>query len=361
MPAVASRPRVTNPRVRPRSGSGFYRPGLPLTRERRVSGFGRRIVRRLLLALPLIWGVVTVVFLLVELVPGRPFDALDPQAGGRQPATRLRSVLGADAPLATRYAGWLGAVAAGDLGDSWSLRRPVADLLGDGVGNTVLLTGLALLLQFACGTAAGVLAARRPGAWPDRAITATAGLLASVPSFWIGIVLVWLLSVQLGLLPPSQMHSIDAREYTLAERFLDTIRHLILPVLALALPAAAGVALYVRDEVRDVLDRVFIRAARARGLHEARLLWSHGLRPALLPVAQLIGLTLPGLISGSVVVETLFAWPGMGRMLHQAVLARDQPLILGCTVVGSLMVVLGSLVADLMSLALDPRLREPAS
>lgn len=315
--------------------------------------------RRMLAAIPLVWGVLTIVFLLLEAAPGRPFDldagpGIDPEA-----ADRLRRAFGADRPLPERYVGWLRSCVTADWGVSFSLRRPVADLLKETAGNTVRLAGLAIALQFLLGTVAGVAAAWSRRRWIDRAIVTAASVLYSVPSFCLGLGLTWILSVKLGFLPVSQMRSLDAASMGGLSRFLDALRHLVLPCLSLALPAAAGIALYVRDELREIMALSFMRAARARGHGErGAALLRQALRNAALPAINLMGLALPGLLGGSVVIEALFAWPGMGRLAYQAVMARDEPLILGCTLVFSVLVILGSLLADLLGAAADPRLRE---
>ncbi|MBI1950453.1 MAG: ABC transporter permease [Acidobacteria bacterium] len=316
------------------------------------------VARRLLAAVPLLWGVLTLVFLIVQAVPGDPFQPDQGSAAAPGAGERLRHVFGADRPVPGRYLSWLGEFLTGDLGVSYSYRRPVAALLRDAVLNTFVLAGLALLLQFALGTAAGLVATRARRRWVDRSIVGCATALYSVPTFWLGLILAWLLSVQLGWLPASQMRSLDAASLDAPRRIADLLLHLALPCLSLALPAAGGVALYVRDELKALLRRGFIRNARARGVTERATLLRHGLKNALLPVVNLFGTALPALLGGSVVIEVLFAWPGMGRLAYQAVLSRDEPLILGCTWVASVAVVCGSLVADLVSAAIDPRVRE---
>ena len=276
-------------------------------------------------------------------------------------AEHLRQIFGAERSLPERYLSWLAGFFSGDLGISFSHRRSVAELLGEAVGNTFALAGTAILLQFLLGTAAGVAAAAGRSRWLDRGIAVGASLIYSLPSYWLALALVWLFSVRLGWLPVSQMHSIDAADLGAWSRLLDSLRHLVLPCLSLALPAAAGIALYVREEVRDSLWREFVRTARARGVGERQVILRHSLSHALLPVVNLFGLALPGIVGGSVVLEVLFAWPGMGRLAYQAVLSRDEPLILGCTWLASLFVVAGSLAADLLSAWVDPRVRESLS
>ncbi len=307
------------------------------------------VARRLLLVLPL----------LVAAAPGEPFQ-LEPAAGAsREAAARLREIYGAGRPLAQRYFEWLAAYLSFDLGRSISYREPVALLLRGALRNTLVLAGPALALEFVLGTAAGVAAAWRRGPL-DRIITGISTVLYSVPSFWLALVLVSAFSVRLGWLPASQMRSLDAGDLGSGPRLLDALRHLFLPCLALGLPSAAGVALYVRQEMKEVLARPFVRIALARGARPGEIILRHALKNALLPVVNLLGVALPGLAGGSLVIEVLFAWPGMGRLAYQALLARDTPLILGCAWAASLAVVLGSLLADLLSAWLDPRVRETA-
>ncbi len=316
------------------------------------------VVRRLLSAIPLVWGAATLVFILVNAAPGDPFDSLREPGVSPRTAARLHEVFGTDRPFMTRYLDWLGGLARGDLGTSWSYRQPAAGLVRDAALNTLSLAGPALALQFALGLAAGIAAARSRGGFVDRVVSTAAAALYAVPSYCLALPVTWLLAVRLGWLPVSQMRSLDAASLPTMPRLLDTVRHLVLPCLALVLPAAAGIALYVRDQMRAALDRVFVSAARARGLGGRRAELRHALRAALVPVAVLFGLALPALLGGSVVIEVLFAWPGLGRLAYQAVLSRDLPLVLGCTCLASLLVVAGGLVADLLAAALDPRARE---
>ena len=311
------------------------------------------LLRRALFALPLLLGALTLLFLLMELVPGRPFPA-EPGTYGPEAAERLRLIHGTGKPAAERYLQWLGGAVRGDLGFSFSEREPVTRVLGRAAGPTLLLAGLAILLQFLVGTAAGVLAATGSRG-VDRALTSAAALLYAVPSYWLGLLMVAIFSVRLGWLPASQMRSFGGAG---PATFADAARHLLLPCLALALPAAGGIALFVRDEIRAALGAGVTAAARSRGLSRAQTVVRHGTRRGLFAAATLLGLALPGLAGGSVVIETLFAWPGMGRVAYQATLARDGPLVLGCAACAAALVIAGSLLADLMAAAIDPRVRE---
>jgi len=315
----------------------------------------RLIARRLAAAIVVAWGVATLAFLLVQAVPGRAFDELALQGVPPHAAERLRVLFGADRPFAVRYIDWILGLLRGDLGYSLQLRRPVGALVAEALGNTLVLTGLALTVQVALGVALGCATALSRSRWIDRVSSGAAALVYSFPSFWMGLLLVAAFSIALPWLPVSQMRSIDAEGAGTLARFGDALRHLVLPCAALALPMAAGMSLYVRDEMRAALSRPYVAAARARGAGRARVGIVHALRSTLLPVAQIVGLSIQGVVAGSVVVEVLFAWPGMGRLAYDALLARDEPLVLACTLVGAIAVVLGGLAADVASALCDPR------
>jgi len=321
----------------------------------RVIGF---LARRLLWSVVLVWGAATLVFLLVEAAPGDPFDRLREPGVSEKTSARLQEAFGSNRPLAARYLAWLKGLLHGDLGTSWSYRLPAAGLVREAACNTLVLAGPALVLQFALGLCAGIAAARARAGLADRGISLAATALYAVPSYCLALPLAWLLAVRLGWLPASQMHAIDAAQLPAASRLLDTLRHMVLPCLALVLPAAGGIALYVRDQMRETLGRGFVTAARARGLASRQAEMRHALRAALIPVTALLGVAIPGLLGGSVAIEVLFAWPGLGRLAYQAVLARDVPLILGCTCLSTILVAAGGLVADLAATAIDPRARE---
>ncbi|HEY3176920.1 MAG TPA: ABC transporter permease [Candidatus Polarisedimenticolia bacterium] len=314
------------------------------------------VARRIVAAIPVLAVALTTLFLLLQMAPGDPFTP-EPGTNVSPDATAVRRAFGADRPLGPRYLHWAAGLLTGDLGLSWSLRRPVSDVIGEAARNTGLLMGAAMAAQFALGIAAGVLAASLRGGWVDRVVRVSATALYSVPSYWLGLLLTVLFSVRLGWLPVSQMHAPGAAEMTATWRAWDAARHLVLPWISLTLPAAAGIALLVRETVSDALTRAYVLTARARGSSWGRVVAGHALRNALLPVVGLFGLALPGLVGGSIVMEVLFAWPGMGRLAYQSALARDEPLVLGCAAVTAVLVVMGGLVADLVAAALDPRVR----
>jgi peptide/nickel transport system permease protein len=307
---------------------------------------------------PTVWLVATLTFALVVIAPGDYADTLDNPRLTAEARAEIRARYGLDRPLAEQYLRWLGAIATGDLGTSFFFKRPVLEVLADALPPTLLLTGVALLLDLALGFAIALAAARRPHGWVDRVTGLLSLVVYGLPSFWIAGGAVLLLSVIAGWFPPSHLHSIGAAELPPVARLLDLLHHLALPASCLGLVGAAATARYLRASLLEIRQARYIVAARARGLSERRILWVHALRPALLPVVTLLGLSLPFLVGGSVVIESIFAWPGIGMVLLQAAGARDLPVIMAVTVLGAIAVVLGNLVADVLYAVVDPRARE---
>lgn len=320
----------------------------------------RLVARRLLALVPLVWLVLTLSFLVVHAAPGSYADTIDNPRLSPETRAAIRAHYGLDRPLTAQYASWLRAAATGDLGISFMYKRPVSRVLADALPPTLMLAGAGLLITLGLGLVLAVASARRPHGWADRTLTLLGLGLYGVPSFWLAGLLVMVFSLGLGWLPPSHMRSVGAADLGGLARALDLARHLVLPALCLGLVGAAGTARYLRATLLDVRASRFMLAARARGLPEWRLLWVHALRPALLPVVTILGLSLPILVSGSVVVETVFSWPGMGQVAFNAARARDIPLVLGVTLVGAAAVILGNLVADLLYAVVDPRARRPS-
>jgi peptide/nickel transport system permease protein len=316
------------------------------------------VVRRLAALIPLVWLIVTLTFVVVHAAPGSYADTLDNPRLSAEGREMIRARYGLDRPLPSQYLSWLGAAATGDLGRSFLYKEPVARVIARTLPPTVLLTGSALLLDLLLGLVLAVAATRRPHGWADRITTALSLGVYGFPSFWLAGMAVLIFSLWLGWLPPSHMHSVDAERLGAVARLLDLARHLVLPALCLGIVGAAATARYLRATLLEVQSSRYVLAARARGIPERRILWIHSLRPALLPVITLFGLSLPFLVSGSVVIESVFSWPGMGRVLWWAAQARDVPLILGITLVGTTAVVLGNLAADVLYAVVDPRSRE---
>lgn len=273
----------------------------------------------------------------------------------------MRRNLGLDEPLHVQYVKWLGAFLTGDFGYSFSQSRPVAAAIGDALPNTLVLSGVSLVVIFLLGCAVGVVQAVRQYSLLDEGLTFAALFIYSMPGFWLALMLVLLVSApwmpEALRLPISGMTSIGHDAMGPWEQLLDRARHLVLPSIALGLASAAGVARYMRGSMLEVIRQDYVRTARAKGLSRARVILRHALRNALLPVISLLGLYLPLLFGGAVVIEYVFSWPGMGRLLYNGILARDYPLVMAATFLFGALVVAGNLLADLLYAAADPRVR----
>lgn len=324
-----------------------------------MAGF---LVRRIVSALVLVFLVTTASFFVTRLVPGSPITQTENMKLSRQQVEDLRSLYGLDQPLLHQYGKWLEQVLlTGDWGDSFGHGRPALTVFKEAVPNTLLLGGCALLVQLAFGISVGVWAALRAGQPVDAVIRVVTLVVFSMPVFWLGLMLILLFHSRLELLPASGMHSLDARFLPAGGRFLDLLHHLLLPALTLGLAYASGLTRYVRNSLLETLGQDFIRTAQAKGLPRSRVLFVHGLRSSLGPLIQLIGLSLPSLLNGVLIIEVVFGWPGIGRLIFTACLARDYPLILVGTTYGAILVVTGTLLADVIHRLVDPRVREEAA
>lgn len=317
-------------------------------------------LRRGAQAVVVVFVVASLTFFLVRLAPGDPFGAAmdNPNITAEVRAQWQRSY-GFDKPLPEQYALYLKAVARGDFGWSFSSQRPVSEALRAAIPNTLLLAGTALLLSFALGIGVAVLQARRPGSFTDRLLSRATLLAYSIPEFWLALLLLLVFSLNLGVLPAGGAADpvLHSRMDWLG-RTLDTLKHLVLPAATLTVVGAAVVARYQRAALLDVLPSDFIRTARAKGLAEPLIVRRHALRNALLPTITLLGLTVPALLAGSVFVEKIFAWPGMGLLAVNAVASRDYAVVTAVVVIAGSAVAIGNLIADLLYAAADPRVRD---
>ena len=308
----------------------------------------RLLARRVGWTLVVIWFVITATFLLTAAIPADPAKALLGPHADAAAIERVRAHYCLDRGLAAQYGCWLGHVVQGDLGESYRTHRPISRLLADRIGPTLQLTLAAIFLQLVLGVPLGILAAIRRHRWPDRAATAVSVLAQSAPQFVLGTLLLYVLAYRFGWFPISGY----------GEPGLDRLHHLMLPAATLASVGIASYALVVRSELGDVLAEDYVRTARAKGLPERTVILRHALRNALGPLITLIGLDLGILLGGAVVVETIFAWPGLGREVLQSILDGDLPLILGTALVGAIGIAIANLLVDLAQLWLDPRLRD---
>jgi peptide/nickel transport system permease protein len=321
------------------------------------------VLRRLLLAVPTTLLVLTVTFAALHLAPGDPVRLYLGPSAPSAVVEATRHSLGLDRPLPVQYLDWLVHFARGEWGTSTAQQRPVRRVLGDALGPTLALVGASLLLTYLGGILVGAYQASRRRSRADTTLSGITTVLYAVPAYVLALGLVLVFAYGAALwgwpavlrFPAFGEAGIGADLLSPAARFGDRVRHLVLPVATLAIIGAAGVSRFVRGAMIDALRQPFVRAARAKGLTESRVLFRHALRNALVPVVTLLGLQLPALFSGVVFVETVFAWPGMGRVTVQAVLARDYPVVMASTAVFAILVVAGNLLADLLNALADPR------
>jgi peptide/nickel transport system permease protein len=313
----------------------------------------------------LYWCVLSLTFVLLRLAPGDPATFLLPSNASAADAARLRESLGLGQPVAAQYARWSGRMLHGDFGTSFSEARPVIAVLRDALPVSLALGGASLLLSFLVGTMVGVVQGARRGTFTDLTLTTISVIIAASPAYWLGLgaiavftYVASLLSLPLWLrLPAVGMTTPGADLHGLAH-VADLLRHSILPVTLLAAIGAAGVARYVRTSSLEVLDTDWVRTARAKGVPERTVLGRHLIANIRAPLITLFALMLPGIVAGSVFVETIFGWPGMGRLMVTSIMSRDYPVVLGCAAAYGLLVIVANLVAESLLPWADPRLRE---
>ncbi|MDP9205040.1 MAG: ABC transporter permease [Gemmatimonadota bacterium] len=319
----------------------------------------RYIAGRLVQAVVIVAIVATVTFALIHLAPGDPFSAVmdNPNVNERVRAT-LRAQYGLDRPLPEQFVRYVGQLARGELGWSFSHDRPVREVLASALPNTLLLMAIALVGSFALGILVALIQVARRGSATDQALSAVSLFFFSMPDFWLAILALLAFTYWLPLFPVGGVVDPVMHDYMgLGARIVDRLRHLTLPALTLTLLASPGVARYQRAALLDVLPADYIRTARLKGLTEREILRRHALRNALLPIISLLGLSFPALLTGAFFIEKIFAWPGMGLAVLNAIGTRDYPLVVGGVILGSIMVTVGSLLADLLYAWADPRLR----
>jgi len=321
------------------------------------------ILRRLLGAIPLLLGIATLIFFVLALAPGDPTAAyLNPNIPA-DVLEQLRRNFGLDQPIYVRYVKWLGSFLTGNFGYSFAQSRPVADILLEALPNTLVLCGVALVLMFIAGILLGIVQAVRQYSLLDGFLSVSSLFFYSMPSFWLALMMMLIFSLkahQWGwpiALPPTGITSVDYEFLGFAGKLRDRIAHLILPAMTLTLSLAAGVARYTRGQMLEVIRQDYIRTARAKGLPERTVIMKHALRNSMIPIVTLLGLYLPFLFSGTVFVEVIFAWPGMGRVIMDAIFMRDYPLVMAATFLFAVMVVIGNLIADVLYAVVDPRIR----
>lgn len=316
-------------------------------------------IRRLIMMIPLLFGITILTFLVMQLAPGKPTDMITDlnvkvSAEAKQKLIELYDL---DKPWYIQYLKWLKRVAVLDFGTSFKDDRPVIRKIGERLPATLRLNLLALSLIFLVATTVGILSAVKKDSFFDRMTTLLVYIGFSTPTFWIALLLMILLGLKLGLLPISGMRSLHYADLSRIEQFLDMAKHLALPVMVMALTGMAALARYSRSAMLEVIRQDYIRTARAKGASEKKVMLRHGLRNALIPIITILGLMLPELIGGSFIFETIFAYPGMGRLGYEAIMARDYPVLMGILTIVAFLTLIGNFCADLLYAMADPRIR----
>lgn len=319
----------------------------------------RFILRRLVISLPILFGITIITFGVIHLTPGgftsvhmdmNPNVSLDSIA-------KLQELYGLDLPLPVQYVKWVSRLVRLDFGRSFLDQSPVIHKIGQRLPATLLLSGLSMLFIFMLAIPVGVYSAMHHNSRQDRVITVLTFVGYSVPTFWLALLCMLLFGVVLGWLPISGIRSVNHDFLGPMGQFWDYVSHLILPVLISAFGGLASISRYTRSNMLEVVRQDYIRTARAKGLPRSRVYYVHALKNALLPIITIIGLALPGLIGGSFIFETIFSWPGMGRLAYESALSFDYPTIMGIAVIGAVLVLLGNILADVLYASVDPRIR----
>ena len=319
----------------------------------------RYIIKRLLNLIPVFLGITIISFAVVHLAPGRPTDTMmqmNPKASHEAQA-RLEEIFGLDKPLHIQYGTWLKNILIMDFGKSFVDGRPVIKKIMERMPVTILINFLAIVVILSLAIPIGIKSAVKRGSFFDRSTTLFVFTGFAIPSFWLALILMSFFGVRLGWFPVSGITSLNFENFSIFRKILDVAHHLVLPVLVASIGGLAGFSRYMRQSMINVMDEDYIRTARAKGLPEKSVIYKHGLRNALLPIITILGLSIPGLISGSVIFESIFNIPGMGRLMVESVFARDYNTIMAGLVIAAFLTLIGNLLADISYFHIDPRIR----
>ena len=317
------------------------------------------IIRRLLGIIPLLLGITIISFAIIHLAPGKPVSlqqSLNPKVS-LEVRARLERLYGLDKPLYVQYLKWLERLTRLDFGSSFNDDRPVLDKILERLPVTLIINISALIFILVVAIPIGVKSAVNPGGLFDKVMTIIVFIGFSLPTFWLALLLMNLLGIKLGWLPISGIKSLDFEYFTLSQKIIDLAKHLALPVFVSGFGGLAGISRYMRSSMIEALNQPYIYTARAKGLPEKQVVYKHALRNAILPIVTILGLSVPGLLGGSVIFESIFALPGIGRLFYEAVMMRDYPLIMAEVVLGAALTMLGNLIADISYAYVDPRIR----
>ena len=310
---------------------------------------------KLLYTFLLIFSICVINFFLFQLSPGDPTNSYFHPKARKESLAKRREQLGLNEPWRRQFYKWAINALHGNLGHSWAKHRPVFSILKEAIPATLQLTITALLINFLVGVAAGLFAGVYAQRWWGRALDISGLVFYAIPLFWLALLGVLLFSLILHWLPASGMSALNAQNFDAWGQLIDRIKHLLLPATILGLAGAAGSARYVRGEIQEIFRQNYIKLARAKGLSRRSVYFKHALRNALLPVITLFGLYFPFLLSGALVIEVIFAWPGMGRIAYEAILAKDYPVLMAVNLIAALMVIAGNTLADVLYRFADPR------
>lgn len=311
------------------------------------------IIKRILQAIPLLLLITIISFIIINAAPGDPVNMfINPETKSMVDLEKVRHELGLDKSMTARYFIWLGNMFKGNFGESYFYRRPVWDMMTEALPNTIILSLFATILSLVVAIPAGIISATKRNSFWDYLFSIISFIGVSLPGFWLALMLILLFSLQLGWLPSSGMR-VDFLNFSL----LDRAKHLILPVIVLGTGTMASDMRYMRSAMLEVIKQDYMKTAKSKGLSPLTVIYKHGLRNALLPVITLIGFIIPDLIGGAAIVESIFAWPGIGRIIVEANFTRDYPVIMGNLVLSAALVVLGSLIADILYAVADPRIK----
>ena len=308
---------------------------------------------------PLLFGITIITFTVIHVAPGKPTD-METQFNPKvslEARDRIAKLYGLDKPLHVQYADWLRRMACFDFGVSFVDSRPVMKKISERIPVTLGINFVSIILILLIGVPIGISSAIRENAFYDRAMTVFVFIGFAMPTIWLSLILMDLVGVRWGILPVSGVKSLEFERLGLLERIIDVSRHLVLPVFVSAFAGLAGISRYMRTNMVQVLRQNYIRTARAKGLSEREVIYKHALKNALLPIVTILGLSVPGLIGGSVIFESIFSIPGMGRLFYESVMSRDYPVIMGVLVIGAVLTLLGNLLADVSYAAVDPRIK----
>lgn len=317
------------------------------------------IAKRLIMMVPILFGITLITFIVIHLAPGGPVEVQTEMQlkASAQARENLKRLYGLDKPLHIQYLDWLKRLTRFDFGRSFVDGRDVIEKIAERIPITLSINIISLLLIIVTAIPIGIISATKRHSLFDKISTVSVFIGFSTPTFWLALMLMILFGVNLGVLPISGIHSLDVSEMSLFERVIDLAKHLILPVSVSAFGGIAGLSRYSRSSMLEVIRQDYIRTARAKGLPESQVIFRHAFRNALMPVITILGLSIPGLIGGGVIFETIFSIPGMGQLFYSSAMSRDYPTIMGILVIVSILTLIGNLIADLSYAIVDPRIR----